>query len=172
LALTAYRTDALGYIGHGAAGVDADGARLTPEEGVAPPLVAAPSHRPPTAGLPGGDRAQISPAKFVRYSMDPAAQSGSKWKAWGALGYDVVNGREDAAADVERQLRAALPSAETSGRQTTRHGTRVSTRTLVRGPNGRRGTLVSVWQYDGDSSEPRMITNWLEVHKTSGVQER
>jgi hypothetical protein len=52
-----------------------------------------------------------------------------------------------------------------SRRQETAHGVRVSTRTVVRGPNGRRGSPVCVWQYDHGSEDPRMITNWLEVHR-------
>ncbi|MQA80350.1 MAG: hypothetical protein GEV10_18020 [Streptosporangiales bacterium] len=119
--------------------------------------------------LRNAQRASVDGRKFTAYSMDPAnANNDGKWIAWEELGYDLGQGRQVAADDVQRQLRAQLPDAAVSGVVETRHGPRHSTRTTVVGPNGRTGTLVSVWQYDHDSDEPRMITHWLEVHTEKG----
>jgi hypothetical protein len=97
--------------------------------------------------------------------MNPAAKNGGKWKAWGELGYDVAEGREGAAADVTGQLRAGLASSQVVSWKDTPYGPRVKTWTPLRGPNGRTGSLVCAWQYDRGSDHPRMITNWLEVHR-------
>jgi hypothetical protein len=35
----------------------------------------------------------------------------------------------------------------------------------ITGPNGRSGTLLTVWQFDKGSTTPRMITNLLKVHQ-------
>jgi hypothetical protein len=34
----------------------------------------------------------------------------------------------------------------------------------ISGPNGRRGTLLTIWQYDSGSDAPRLITDWLATH--------
>lgn len=47
------------------------------------------------------------------------AKSRGKWKGWGALGYDIAEGRQTAAADVNRQLREQLLAAPPSDRQET-----------------------------------------------------
>ena len=120
---------------------------------------------PPGQPLPNGDRAIIPEPKFLRYSMDPKAKNNGKWKAWGSLGYDIDNDRQGAADDVIRQLRRGLSVSRAEHAQQTPHGLRLTTGTHIRGPNGHAGTLRCVWQYDRGSDEPRLITNWLEVHK-------
>ncbi len=129
----------------------------------APALVEDPTLVP--SRLPQAEMAEVSPRKFTQYSMDPTAKNDGKWKAWSKLGYNIGEGRAAAAADVERQLKAGLPSSPVVGRQNTVHGIKLQTRTVIRGPNGAEGTVVAVWQYDNGTDIPRMITNWLEVHK-------
>lgn len=83
----------------------------------------------------------------------------------GHLGYDVEGHRDDAAADVTRQLREQLPDAGVVDEEDTAYGPRRTTETTVIGPDGRTGTLVCVWQYDIGTTLPRMVTHWLEVHR-------
>jgi len=119
----------------------------------------------PSARLPNAAAAKIPEAKFLRYSMDPSANTNGKWRAWRELGYDVEENRAAAADDVTQQLRHGLPTSPAEHPQQTAYGLRLTTGTDIRGPNGRRGTLRCVWQYDLGSDEPRLITNWLEVHR-------
>lgn len=97
-------------------------------------------------------------------------QNKGKHQAWRALGYDVDDRRQDAAADALRQLRCHLPAAEPVDREETPYGARYTTETPITGPNGRRRTIVCVWQYDQGSDTPRMLTNWVEVHTSKGAQ--
>jgi ketosteroid isomerase-like protein len=115
--------------------------------------------------LPNAAAAKIPEAKFLRYSMDPSANNNGKWRAWRDLGYDIEENRPAAADDVTQQLRDRLPTSPAEHPQQTAYGLRLTTGTEIRGPNGRRGTLRCVWQYDLGSDEPRLITNWLEVHR-------
>lgn len=113
----------------------------------------------------------MADAKFTKYSMAPEnPNNDGKHEAWIALGYDLGPGRRRAAEDVMRQLCQLLPATRVSGRTETEYGPRYSTRTRVVGPNGRTGTLVSVWQFDRGSEDPRMITHWLEVHEERGEE--
>jgi uncharacterized protein YukE len=117
--------------------------------------------------LPNAERALTDPAKFRDYSMNSGhPKNDGKWKAWDDLGYqiDSADRREAATRDVVEQLGAQLP--QTSGILTdqTRYGPRFEVRTNIVGPNGRTGTLVTLWQYDSGSDTPRLITNWLETH--------
>jgi hypothetical protein len=112
--------------------------------------------------------AHIDPAKFRDYSMNPDHPgNGRKHLAFVALGWDVstLEGREAAAQEVIAQLRAALPPPSYALGAQTRWGNRLSTRTLVVGPNEQHATLVATWQVEADSRGLRLITNWLEVHK-------
>jgi hypothetical protein len=115
--------------------------------------------------LPNAAAAKIPEAKFLRYSMDPGANNNGKWRAWRELGYDIEENRAAAADDVTQQLRHGLATSPAEHPQQTSYGLRLTTGTAIRGPNGRRGTLRCVWQYDLGSNEPRLITNWLEVHR-------
>jgi hypothetical protein len=119
----------------------------------------------PSARLPNAAAAKIPEAKFLRYSMDPSANNNGKWRAWRELGYDTEENREAAADDVTQQLRHGLPTSPAERPQQTAYGLRLTTGTDIRGLNGRRGTLRCVWQYDLGSDEPRLITNWLDVHR-------
>ncbi len=128
-----------------------------------------------TPPLNNGDEAQIDPAKFERYSMDPDNPNNrnkeddpatGKWVAFVDLGYDVYTpeGRAAGAQDLMNQVRNELPDEPATFEKMTSHGPRYRVEIPVTGPNGKTGTLVTVWQYDDGSTEPRMITNWLKSH--------
>jgi hypothetical protein len=118
--------------------------------------------------LPNNSEAEIDPSKFENYSMDPTnPNNGGKWQAFEELGYDVHNptGRQAGAQNVMSQLRDTLDDTPATLGKTSTHGQRFEVRVQIQGPNGKNGTLVTVWQYDNGSSSPRLITNWLEVHR-------
>lgn len=118
--------------------------------------------------LPEAENAEIDSKKFEEYSMNPTNErNNGKWKAFEQLGYDVQSEsrRKDSSQDVVTQLRDTLPGIPSTEGQTSPYGTRFEVRSTILGPNGGEGTLVSVWQIDKSSETPRMITNWLEVHK-------
>jgi hypothetical protein len=118
--------------------------------------------------LANANKANINPAKFARYSMDPTnANNSGKWKAFRELGYEIqtVEQREVAAQTVISQLQKSLPTMNANFDKSTPYGARFKVNIQVIGPNGKSGTLVTEWQYDKDSNSPRLITNWLEVHK-------
>lgn len=48
--------------------------------------------------------------------------------------------------------------------RTSLFGPRFEVKVVIVGPNGKNGTLQTVWQYDQGSDTPRLVTNWLEVH--------
>jgi hypothetical protein len=118
---------------------------------------------------PDWTKAEVAREKFAAYSMDPANQnSRGKWKAFEALGYRV----HDAAARLEDadavigQLRATLPPDPPPPIvRFTQYGDRYETAHPIQGLNGRCGTLFAVWQVADGSPGPRLVTNWLEVHK-------
>jgi uncharacterized protein YukE len=117
--------------------------------------------------LPNVERADVDVTKFSDYSMNEShPANGGKWVAWNDVGYsiDSASGRAAAAQDVMRQLDAQLPETTATFSKTTEWGSRFQVRTTIAGPNGRMGTLVTVWQYDKGSDIPKLITNWLETH--------
>jgi Domain of unknown function (DUF6883) len=117
--------------------------------------------------LPNVERADVDLTKFSDYSMNEGhPANGGKWVAWNDVGYsiDSASGREAAAQDVMRQLDSQLPETAATFSKTTEWGSRFQVRTTIEGPNGRMGTLVTVWQYDKGSEIPKLITNWLETH--------
>ena len=116
--------------------------------------------------LPNADKAEIG-TKFEKYSMDPNNENAQdKWPAFEQVGYDVHSeaGRKAGAQDVTDQLRKELPTAPATEGKESAYGTRYEVRSHLQGPNGKEGTLATVWQTDKGSENPRMITNWLEVH--------
>lgn len=121
----------------------------------------------PGEPLPENEQARIDSAKFERYSMNPNnANNGGKWQAFEQLGYDVQTpeGRSQGAQDVIAQLRGKLPNESATEAKSTSFGRRFEVRADITGPNGRTGTLNTIWQYDSGSNVPRLITNWLQVH--------
>jgi hypothetical protein len=118
--------------------------------------------------LPNADRAAIDPRKFVDYSMNPDnPNNDGKWKAWPMDGYGVGNepDRRRASEDVQRQLRAGLADSEITKHRQSPHGEQFTTRTPIVGPNGRGGHVYAAWQFDPGVTDPRMVTNWLAVHR-------
>jgi hypothetical protein len=100
--------------------------------------------------------------------MDPNnPKNEGKWKAWSQLGYDVddLSNRANASDDVMRQVREQLDRLPASEGKQSAFGRRFEVEIPVVGPNGRSGTLLTAWQVDSGSATPRMITNWLMVHR-------
>lgn len=119
--------------------------------------------------LPNADKAEVG-TKFETYSMDPTNERAkNKWKAFEQVGYDVHSeaGRKAGAQDVTDQLHKELPTAPATKDRASEsiYGQRLIVRSKLEGPNGKDGTLVTFWQYDIGSENPRMITNRLEVHR-------
>jgi hypothetical protein len=122
----------------------------------------------PGKPLPEAPSAAIDDAKFLRYSMDPGnPNNNGKWKAWSQLGYDVddLTNRAAASEDVIRQVRDQLDRLPAREGKSTDFGRRFEVEIPITGPNGRSGTLFTVWQFDKGSTTPRMITNLLKVHQ-------
>lgn len=111
--------------------------------------------------------ARIPVEKFEDYSMNPGhADNGGKHQAFAALRWDLCSdsARESAAREVIERLSASLPPSDVTTYPSA-YGRRLQTRTVIVGPNGRSGSLIAVWQQDAHTTSPRLITNWLEVHK-------
>ncbi len=119
--------------------------------------------------LPNAAKAIVDHRKFHDYSMkEDHLQNNGKFAAFSRVGYKVNTheGRLRAAVDVTSQVRAylaTLPPAKDP--QMTHHGSRLTVDVPLRGPNGRTGTLVAVWQYDHGSDLPKLITNYLKEHR-------
>ena len=125
-------------------------------------------HLDPGKPLPEAPSAAIDDAKFLRYSMDPGnPNNNGKWKAWSQLGYDVddLTNRAAASEDVIRQVRDQLDRLPAREGKSSDFGRRFEVEIPITGPNGRSGTLFTVWQFDKGSTTPRMITNLLKVHQ-------
>jgi hypothetical protein len=121
----------------------------------------------PGGALPRAEEAEIDPAKFERYSMEPSNRSNrGKQEAFEALGYELhdPSARRRSAEDVIDQLRRRLPSSPAVRARTSEFGERFEVEVPITGPNRRAGSLVTVWQYDAGSSTPRLVSNWLKVH--------
>lgn len=96
--------------------------------------------------------------------MDPGNKNnGGKAIAFERIGYRVDGEaeRRASATSVVDQLARQLPTTPAKRGKTTAFGERFEVRVPIKGPTG-DGTLVTVWQIEG--TEPRLITNWLEVH--------
>jgi len=115
--------------------------------------------------LANASKAVIDPRKFAEYSMDPANPSNNgKWQAWQQIGFDVNSAADRSAAtqNVIEQIRAQLPNAPATVGKLTNFGQRFEVDTIINGPSG-QGTLKMVYQME--DGVPRLVTNWLEVHK-------
>ncbi|MGZ7031954.1 MAG: eCIS core domain-containing protein [Thermoanaerobaculia bacterium] len=117
--------------------------------------------------LPNASAAVIDMAKFTSYSMDPGNKGNQgKAVAFKQIGYPVDDekGRQTAATEVVSQLRGALAKTPATSGKASDYGQRFEVRVPITGPKG-AGTLVTAWQVDKGGEVPRLITNWLEVHK-------
>jgi hypothetical protein len=113
------------------------------------------------------EKATVNPAKFRDYSMRREhPDNKGKWKAWTDVGYRIETPEQRAAAtaDVSSQLAAQLPDAPALLTGRSQWGSKFTVRTVIVGPNGTKGTLVSIWQYGNGSDVPELVTNWLETH--------
>ncbi|MCP4347168.1 MAG: hypothetical protein GY795_16780 [Desulfobacterales bacterium] len=118
--------------------------------------------------LPNFEKAEIDPDKFYRYSMDPGNISNqNKWMAFEEIGYQVWDEeiRKYDAQDVIDQLKKCLYNAPAIPGKTSKYGQRYNVSVQLTGPNGKTGTLVTIWQIETQNNIPRLITNWLEVHR-------
>jgi hypothetical protein len=117
--------------------------------------------------LPSFEQAVIDFAKFTEYALNPQhPQNQGKAHSFKQLGYDVdtSQGRSVAAQDLINQLRLKLNTSPAISDRETTYGARYMVKTTVVGPNGKTGTLVTIWQYDIGADVPRLVTNWLQVH--------
>jgi filamentous hemagglutinin len=78
---------------------------------------------------------------------------------------DDLTNRAAASEDVIRQVRDQLDRLPAREGKSTDFGRRFEVEIPITGPNGRSGTLFTVWQFDKGSTTPRMITNLLKVHQ-------
>jgi hypothetical protein len=118
--------------------------------------------------LPFARQAEIDSAKFDQYSMNPDnPRNLGKWQAFEEIGYDVrrLEKRREAAHQIIEQLRRDLPIVSAKAGKNSPHGSRFEVRVLIRSPVDKTGILVTIWQIDLDRTVPRLITNWLEVHR-------
>ncbi|MBC6471861.1 MAG: hypothetical protein GDA48_02755 [Hormoscilla sp. GM102CHS1] len=116
--------------------------------------------------LPNAEDAQIDMRKFEQYSMDPNnPKNRGKWTAFAAMGYDVqsLEGRHAGAQDVINQLRAKLVNTPATKGEASIYGDRFEVKVGIKGPLGKEGILVTLWQIDINREVPRLITNWLKV---------
>ena len=128
--------------------------------------------------MPEGGRAEIDIRKFENYSMDPANENNrGKWKAWEQLGYDVTDPgeRRELAVRMRMFVRHMAKFGEVTDEKDHPEGKRYTIPMKVDGPpnSEKAGTLVTVWHRDhGEGAVPRLITNWLEVHKDKEGDDR
>ncbi|MCP4107870.1 MAG: hypothetical protein GY749_20390 [Desulfobacteraceae bacterium] len=116
--------------------------------------------------LPNFEKAEIDHEKFYHYSMDPGNISNqNKWMAFEEIGYQVWHEeiRRYEAQDVIDQLKKCLHSAPAIPGKMSTYGQRYNVSVKITGPNGKTGTLVTIWQIENNI--PRLITNWLEAHR-------
>jgi len=78
-----------------------------------------------------------------------------------AAGNALAAGAVQATAQLEAQLSSA-PAVLTAK---TKFGPRYRVAVEIVGSNGRRATLTTYWQIDNGSDRPRLITNWVSVHR-------
>ena len=65
----------------------------------------------------------------------------------------------------QSKIRDQLETLPAQAGKETGFGRRFEVSVPITGPNGRKGTLFTVWQFDQGSTTPRMITNLLKVHQ-------
>jgi hypothetical protein len=116
--------------------------------------------------LPNADTAQINPAKFEKYSMDPThPKNGGKWRAWEELGYDVhsVAGRQQATQDVLQQIQPQVGTTAASPAKVTPFGECYKMDLKIQGPNGKSAMLETTWQIDNGTTAAKLTTNWAKI---------
>ncbi|HVX47392.1 MAG TPA: hypothetical protein VHC49_26110 [Mycobacteriales bacterium] len=125
---------------------------------------------PPRPRLPGGERATIDPPKLANYTLDPNhPQNGGKAKGWAVLGYEVdtPEGRERSAAMIDPLIRenARTGTAEFEAEFEDGRYQHYTTRTVITGPNGKRGRIVTSWRFDTETRQTRLITTRVQPFK-------
>ena len=117
--------------------------------------------------LPNADQAEINLRKFTDYSLQPDnPQNQGKWMGFAMIGYPVESpeGRQIATQDIIQQIRQNLAHTPAYKSKNNLYGMRLKVTIRIKGFNGQRGNLITIWQIDQDKTIPRLITNWLEVY--------
>lgn len=117
--------------------------------------------------MPGAEHAVIDDRKFRSYAMDPNnTNNGGKHKAWEQLGYDVGDEqvRDELSAQIAQLVQGQVSTAEVAKTWEAENGQKYRIHFEVEGPE-KKGTLKTIWLQAPGSDAPRLITNWLEVHK-------
>jgi hypothetical protein len=117
--------------------------------------------------LPNADQAEIDLRKFTDYSLKPDnPQNQGKWMGFAMIGYPIETptGRQIATQDIIQQIRQNLPDTPAYKSKNNPYGIRLKVTIKIKGFNGQKGNLITIWQIDQDKTIPRLITNWLEVY--------
>ena len=103
--------------------------------------------------MPHGESATVPREKATNYLLSPTHPRGSMKAKWfNALGYSIDNSDEliDALKIVAR--------SEVDSTEKTQYGTKYKITGIVSGPNGRSGSVRTIWILPPDSEEPRLVT--------------
>lgn len=110
------------------------------------------------------EQAQFVPKKLTHYALDPSNKRGkNKLRVFlSALGATVRH-----AADIERQVMAALPFTVAQTSKADQYGQHFQVEIPVTGPNGKTATVRTFWIYEnlkngGISTRPRLTSIYVK----------
>jgi hypothetical protein len=104
--------------------------------------------------LPNAQDAIINPEKLFSYLLSPTHPIGRyKAKFFAHLGYSMNNW-----GILEQDLRSQHLGANVEAAYATRYGMKYEIRANLRGPNGQRADVVSVWIVRQGEDFPRFVT--------------
>jgi hypothetical protein len=114
--------------------------------------------------LPNYESAVIETSKLVHYALNPNSERGQhKARVFQrALGFNLSNWEQLKQAIIE-----ALPTHSATLTSETIFGRKYEVRLSIRGPNGNRANVTTVWQYDRLCDRdvyrdaPRLVTLYL-----------
>ena len=107
--------------------------------------------------MPRCESAIIAKAKITDYLLSPTHPRGSTKAKWfNALGY--AHGRPE---DLMASL-SALAKLDVESTEETRYGTKYVISGDITGPNGRRGTVRTIWMLLDEAEEPKLVTAYPE----------
>ena len=103
--------------------------------------------------MPHCESAMVPREKVTDYLLSPTHPRGSMKAKWfNALGYSIENFDELIGA-----LKIVARS-EVNSTERTQYGTKYIITELISGPNGRPGSVRTIWILPPDSEEPRLVT--------------
>ena len=106
------------------------------------------------ATLPNADRAIIDPLKLHSYLLSVAHPIGRfKAKFFRTLGYSLDSWRL-----LERDLRSQHLSQTARRIGETRYGVKYEIHAILKGPNGHKAEVVSIWMIMASEQIPRLVT--------------